>query len=152
MAEEEIGGVVTAHAGTSSQEKLLILTVLVNECRYFLGDVAVISLMASATRGRRNAPIGPGLAVYAIDRIKTKNPLLNEMADGIDHSKVFKIVKSPGLGREDHHRLAGVAVDLELHILAEVVTPGAVIFDVHGFCNIHSAAADSSSRSGERSR
>jgi hypothetical protein len=79
VAEEEVGGVVTAHAGASSQEKLLILTVLVDECSHFLSDVAVISLVASATFGRRNVPIDPGLAVYAVDRIKTKNPLLNEM-------------------------------------------------------------------------
>lgn len=60
------------------------------------------------------------------------SPRVDIRAEHVVHMEIFEIIETPCLTGDEQHRLAAMAVDLELHFAVQVVGIAFVITNFHG--------------------
>ncbi len=132
MAEEEVGGMIGAHADAGGEELLFRIPAMpAHEGDNFLHDIAVIILVTAGAVGGMRLPVRPGLPIQAVDRKDLDLARFDERSEPVDHPEIFELMKAAALGRKDQHRLAVVAVDFQFHVVPQDGTEPFVIFDLH---------------------
>ena len=96
---------------------------------HFIDDVVEPALVLLDAGARIAAGIRPRLI---IDGEHHDFACVNVRAEYVVHMEILEIVETPRLAGNEQHRLAAVAVDLELHFSVQVVGIAFKITNFHG--------------------
>ena len=95
------------------------------------GNGAGKSTMLNAVAGTWQIDEGQ-IIIDGIDGEHHDFPRVDIRAEHVVHVEIFEIIETPCLTGDEQHRLAAVAVDLELHFAVQVVGIAFVITNFHG--------------------
>jgi hypothetical protein len=87
--------------------------------------------MPDSPIGWMNAPIHPALMVDAVNCNQLNLAICNQGLAGAYHTKIFVFEKSASLGRKNDRWFASIPIDLELHLLVQLVAPQIEVFNFH---------------------
>ena len=132
VPKKEVSRLIPPHANARRQEFLRGLGAMMpDECGHLLGHIPVIILVAPRAIGGVRIPVCPGLRIQAVYREYFDLAAFDQRMAGSDHAKIFKFVKSTGLGRENNHRLAIITIYFQLHLVSQIRAEPLMIFDLH---------------------
>lgn len=135
-AEEQVRRVHRAHRAAERHDRHLTPVALAREVanlrHHLIDDVVEPALMLFDALARVAAVIRPRFVVDGIDGEHHDFARVDIRAEHVVHVEIFEIIETPCLTGNEQHRLAAMAVDLELHFAVQVVGIAFVITNFHG--------------------
>ena len=105
---------------------------MANLRHHLIDDVVEPALVLFDALARVAAVIRPRFVVDGIDGEHHDFARVDIRAEHVVHVEIFEIIETPCLTGDEQHRLAAMAVDLELHFAVQVVGIAFVITNFHG--------------------
>ena len=126
----QVGGVHGTH-GHAEGHNPLIPVLGLDDGNHLAGDVVEPILVVLDAPAAVASGGSPGLVVDGIDAVDDALALVDPLGPVVGHLEALKVPETAGLAGDEHNRLARMAVDLILHIPAQVGAVMLAVLDFH---------------------